>query len=163
MATQTAWAAGLAALLVEINNACHQARERGETQLPAALRRRFSKRYDLLVTAGLAANPEPQHRKRDYHERRSFNLVSAFDTHKPSILRYMNDLATPMTNNEAERALRPSKLHRKVSGCFRSPTGAQRSAHLRSYLDTTRKNGIPAMEGLMRLFTGNPWMPPQPT
>ncbi|MCU4187450.1 IS66 family transposase [Acidiferrimicrobium sp. IK] len=110
VATQTAWAAGLAALLVEINNACHQARDRGEESLPAGLRRKFSKRYDDLVAAGLAVNPEPTHRKRGYHERRSFNLVTAFATHKQSILRFMNDLATPMTNNEAERALRPSKL-----------------------------------------------------
>ena len=163
VATQTAWAAGLAALLVEINNACHGARDRGEESLPAGLRRKFSKRYDQLVAAGLAANPEPAHHKRDYHERRSFNLVTAFATHKQSILRFMNDLAIPMTNNEAERALRPSKLHRKVSGCFRSKAGAERSAHLRSYLDTTRKNGITAMDALTRLFAGDPWMPPQPT
>jgi transposase len=163
VATQTAWAAGLAALLVEINNACHRARDRGDDSLPSGQRRKFSKRYDQLVTAGLAANPEPEHRKRDYHERRSFNLATAFATHKRSILRFMNDLATPMTNNEAERALRPSKLHRKISGCFRSRAGAERSAHLRSYLDTTRKNGISAMDALMRLFAGDPWMPPQPT
>jgi transposase len=162
VAAQTAWAAGLAALLVEINNACHQARDRGEDALPAGQRRRFSKRYDELVAAGLAVNPEPEHRKRDYLERRSFNLATAFVTHKRSILRFMNDLATPMTNNEAERALRPSKLHRKVSGCFRSRADAERSAHLRSYLDTTRKNGISAMDALMRLFAGDPWVPPQP-
>ena len=149
--------------MVEINNACHAARDGGDAELPAVLRRRFSKRYDDLVTAGLAVNPEPTGRKRDYHERRSFNLATAFATHKQSILRFMNDLTTPMTNNEAERALRPSKLHRKVSGCYRSKAGAERSAHLRSYLDTTRKNDITAMDALVRLFAGEPWMPPQPT
>jgi transposase len=162
VARQTAWAAGLAALLVEINNACHAARDRGEDALPAALRRRFSRRYGELVKMGLAANPEPKHRKRDAVERRSYNLVTAFSTHKTSILRFMNDLGCPMTNNEAERALRPSKLHRKVSGCFRSLAGAERSANVRSYLDTTRKNGVPAIDALMRLFAGDPWMPPPP-
>lgn len=163
VATQTAWAAGLAALLVEVNNACHQARASGADQLSASLRRKFSRRYDELVQAGLAANPEPTHRKRDHAERRSYNLVSAFAAHKASILRFMNDLDTPMTNNEAERALRPSKLHRKISGSFRSLAGAQRSANLRSYLDTTRKNGVAAIDALMQLFTGEPWMPPLPT
>lgn len=162
VATQTAWAAGLAALLLEINNACHAARDRGEEALPAWLRRKLSRRYDELVEMGHGANPEPKHRKRDAVERRSFNLVSAFATHKRSILRFMNDLGCPMTNNEAERALRPSKLHRKISGCFRSLAGAERSAHLRSYLDTTRKNGVSAMDALMRLFAGDPWMPPAP-
>lgn len=162
VASQTAWAAGLAALLVEINNACHAARERSEDKLAASLRKRFSLRYDELVASGFAANPEPRFGKRSSVERRSYNLVSAFRAHKGSILRFMNDLETPMTNNEAERALRPSKLHRKVSGSFRSLAGAQRSANLRSYLDTTRKNGVDAMDALIRLFAGDPWMPPLP-
>jgi len=162
IATQTAWAAGIAALLVEITNACHAARDRGDKQLPSSFRRRCSHRYDELVEMGLAANPEPRHGKRDPLQRRSYNLATAFATHKTSILRFMNDLETPMTNNDAERALRPSKLHRKISGCFRSLAGAQRSAHLRSYLDTTHKNGISAIDALARLFAGDPWMPPQP-
>lgn len=160
VATQTAWAAGLAALLVEINNAGHAARADGAHELAPSVRRKFSKRYDELVTAGRAANPEPRYRKRNPVERRSYNLVTAFATHKRAILRFMNDLETPMTNNEAELALRPSKLHRKVSGSFRNLAGAERSANLRSYLDTTRKNGVSAMDALMRLFTGDLWMPP---
>jgi len=159
VATQTAWAAALAALLVEINNTCHEGRRLGWRQLDLSTKRRFSKRYDELVTMGLAANPEPARRKRNPVERRSYNLVTAFATHKTSILRFMNDLGTPMTNNAAERPLRASKLHRKVSGCFRSLAGAERSANVRSYLDTTQKNGVSATDALMRLFAGDPWMP----
>jgi transposase len=162
VATQTAWAAGLAALLVEINNTCHEARRRRWRQLDLSTKRKFSKRYDEFVQMGIAANPERAHRKRNKVERRSYNLVMAFATHKSSILRFMNDLGTPMTNNAAERPLRASKLHRKVSGCFRSVAGAERSAHVRSYLDTTQKNGISAMDALMRLFHGDPWMPSPP-
>jgi transposase len=160
VATQTAWAAGLAALLVEINAACHMARRKGWRQLDLSTKRRFSKAYDELVRMGVAANPKPAHRDRNKVERRSYNLVTAFSTHKSSILQFMNDLGTPMTNNEAERALRPAKLHRKISGTYRSQAGAQRSAHLRSYLDTTRKNDVSAMAALIRLFEGDPWMPP---
>ena len=58
--------------------------------------------------------------------------------------------------------LRPTKLHRKISGLFRSQHGAERFAHLRSYLSTTRKNGISAIDALIDLFQGQPWMPPQP-
>lgn len=161
--SQTAWASGLAALFVEINAACEDARLRGLRQLAPAHQRAFAQRYDDLVAQGLAANPEPEHRKRDYVERRSFNLVTAFATHRRSILRYMYDLDVGFTNNQAERDLRPTKLHRKISGCFRSQAGAERFANLRSYLSTTRKNGISAMDALTRLFQGNPWMPPEPT
>jgi transposase len=162
VATQTAWAAGLAALLGEINAACEDARRRGLRQLAPSMQRQFAARYDHLVAQGVAANPEPLHRKRDYYERRSFNLVTAFATHRRSILRFMYDLDVGFTNNQAERDLRPTKLHRKISGCFRSQAGAERFAHLRSYLSTTRKNGVPAIDALTRLFEGDPWMPPQP-
>ena len=164
VATQTAWAAGLAALLVEINTAGDDARRRGLQQLAPAHQRRFAARYDAFVADALAANPDPAHgHKRDYLQRRSHNLATAFATHRRSILRYMYDLDVAFTNNQGERDLRPTKLHRKISGCFRSQAGAQRFAHLRSYLSTTRKHGIPAIDALTRLFNDDPWMPPQPT
>ena len=164
VATQTAWATGLAALLVEINAACDDARRRGLRRLAPALQRAFAARYDALVTQGLAANPEPAHgRKRDYYQRRSHNLISAFRDHRRHVLRYMYDLDVAFTNNQAERDLRPTKLHRKISGCFRSQHGAERFAHLRSYLSTTRKHDIPAIDALVRLFNGDPWMPPAPS
>jgi transposase len=161
--TQTAWAAGLAGLLVEINAACDDVRRRGLKRLAPMHQRAFAARYDALVADGVAANPQPASgRKRNYVERRSFNLVTAFATHRKAILRYMYDLDVDWTNNQAERDLRPTKLHRKISGCFRSTAGAERFAHLRSYLSTTRKNGVPAIDALTRLFNGDPWMPPAP-
>lgn len=161
VATQTAWAAGLAALLVEINSACDDARRRGLRQLAPVHQRAFAARYDALVAEGLAANPDPaQGRKRDYYQRRSHNLVTAFYDHRRHVLRYMYDLDVAFTNNQAERDLRPTKLHRKISGCFRSQHGAERFAHLRSYLSTTRKHDVPAIDALVRLFNGDPWMPP---
>jgi transposase len=96
--SQTAWASALAALLVEINAACEKARLDGLKQLAPTLQRGFAARYDALVADGLAANAEPAHRKRVYVERRSFNLVTAFKTHRRSILRYMYDLDVGFTN-----------------------------------------------------------------
>ena len=163
VAAQTAWAAGLAALLVEVHTACDDARRRGLKQVAPALQRAFAGRYDALVAQGLAANPEPPNgRKRGYYERRSHNLVCAFRDHRRHVLRYMYDLEVGFTNNQAERDLRPTKLHRKISGCFRSKHGAERFAHLRSYLSTTRKHDVPAIDALTRLFKGDPWMPPAP-
>jgi transposase len=163
VASQTAWASGLAELLVEINNACDDARQRGLKAVAPHLQRTFAARYDTFVAQGQAANPDPPPGwKRDYYQRKSYNLVSAFATHRASILRFLYDLLTPMTNNQGERDLRPTKLHRKISGLFRSQHGAERFAHLRSYLSTTRKNGISAVDALTGLFEGNPWMPPSP-
>jgi transposase len=162
VASQAAWATGLAALLVEINNACDTARDRGLKTLAPTLKRSFVARYDTLVAAALIDNPDPPAgRKRDALQRQSYNLAIAFSTHKESILRYMHDLRVGMTNNQGERDLRPVKLHRKISSCFKSQAGAERFAAVRSYLSTTRKHDIPAIEALTRLFNDDPWMPPQ--
>jgi transposase len=161
VATQKTWAEGLAALLVEINTACDDARHRGLKTLAPSARNTFTARYDQLVADGLAANPDPPAgRKRDTLARQSHNLAVAFRTHKKPILAFMNNLAVGMTNNQAERDLRPVKLHRKISSCFKSQAGAERFAHVRSYLSTTRKHDIPALDALTGLFTGHPWMPP---
>lgn|GEM_PF-1324521 len=135
--------------LVEINHACDDARARQLKTLTPVLRRSFATRYDDLVAQGLAANPEPPSgRKRDALARQSYNLATAFATHKKPILAFMNNLPVGMTNNQAERDLRPVKLHRKISSCFKGQAGAERFAHVRSYLSTTRKNDIPALEAL---------------
>jgi hypothetical protein len=107
VASQRGWASALSRLLCEIIKACEQARLDGHVRLAPTKVRDFTARYDALVADGLAANPEPASgRKRDYHERKSHNLVTAFATHKKPILRFMNDLDTPATNNQAERDLR---------------------------------------------------------
>ena len=51
------------------------------------------------------------------------------------------------------------KIHRKVSSCFKTLAGAERFAHVRSYLSTTRKHDIPAIDALTRLFNNDPWLP----
>ena len=160
VATQTGWASGLAQLLVEINTACDQARSAGHKALAPHRQRQFATRYDQLVAAGHAANPDPPpKRKRDSLQRESHNLAVAFTAHRRSILRFMYDLDVGMTNNQAERDLRPVKIHRKISSCFRDQPGADRFAHVRSYLSTTRKHDIPAIDALTQLFNNDPWMP----
>lgn len=85
--------------------------ERGLRQLGPTHQRAFAVRYDSLVAQGQASNPELANgHKRDYYQRRSFNLVTAFATHRQAILRYMYDLDVAFTNNQAERDLRPIKL-----------------------------------------------------
>ena len=69
---------------------------------------------------GLAANPEPASgRKRNYGERRSFNLATAFATHRSAILRYMYDLDVAFTNYAEVRVMPrsvPAPLRGVVAG-----------------------------------------------
>jgi transposase len=69
---------------------------------------------------------------------------------------YRNDVDP--TNNVAERALRPSVIHRKVTGCFRSEWGAKAFAALASVIDTAELSNIQAFEAIQSLF-GSPALP----
>jgi len=154
------WANDMAALLKEMNNAAHDARDRGAAALAPQLLKSFLARYDAIVETGLSANPAPLHRGRDYLERRSFNLVTALEMLKPEATRFAADLRVPMTNNLAERDLRMQKVHSKISSCFQSEAGARNFAVIRSYLSTARKHGVSGLHVLAMLFRGDAWMPP---
>jgi transposase len=56
------------------------------------------------------------------------------------------------TNNVSERALRPSVIHRKVTGGFRSEWGAKAYAALASVIETAELSGIRAFAALQSLF-----------
>ena len=62
----------------------------------------------------------------------------------------------------AERDIRMVKIRQKVSGCLRTPTGAQHFAAIRSYTSTNRKNGRNLYTALVQLAEGNPWIPATP-
>jgi len=56
---------------------------------------------------------------------------------------------------EAEKSYQMTKVHQKISGCFRSFDGAKCFYLCRSYISTCRKQGISASDALRLLFDGN--------
>jgi len=90
--------------------------------------------------------PEAKRLKRRYLKHRN----------KLFVFLYRSDVEP--TNNVAERALRPSVIHRKVTGCFRSEWGANAFAALASVIDTAELSGIRAFDAIQSLF-GSPSLP----
>ncbi|MDH5291413.1 MAG: transposase [Acidimicrobiia bacterium] len=87
-------------------------------------------------------------------------LALALTEHRDLFLAYTRDLALPFDNNQAERDLRMIKLQAKISGEWRSPTGAARFAAIRSYISTNRKQAQPIHHHLRHLFTPTgAWLP----
>jgi Transposase IS66 family len=73
-------------------------------------------------------------------------LQQRYRTHRDSLDVFLERAACPdrsewvqPTNNSSERDLRPSVIHRKVIGSFRSAWGAEASAIRTSILATARK------------------------
>jgi transposase len=52
------------------------------------------------------------------------------------------------------------KSKTRVSGGFRTLTGAQTFLTIRGYISTIRKNGLRAATELRNALLGNPWKPP---
>jgi transposase len=68
-------------------------------------------------------------------------LQQRYRTHRDSLYVFLYRDDVEPTNNSSERELRPSVIHRKVIGGFRSAWGAEASAIRTSILATARKQG----------------------
>jgi len=86
------------------------------------------------------------------------NLLERYRTRRDSLFIFLHRTDVPADNNACERALRPSVVHRKVMGSFRSEWGAQAYAALATVLNTAKRNGENAFQNLVRLM-GTPVLP----
>ena len=160
-----AWAAELKDLLRQMRAAAEQARGQGLTQVPPAQRAFLHRRYRELLATGLAANPPPPAARRHPGQRGRLaqsparNLLERLLLDQEAVLAFLDDLAIPFDNNQAERDLRSLKVHQKVSNCFRSDAGAAAFARIRGYLATLRKQGHALLAALETVFADRPLYP----
>ena len=80
------------------------------------------------------------------------NLRERYRTHRAHLLLFLHRADVPSDNNACERALRPSVIHRKVLGSFRSDWGAQAYAALATVLNTAKRVGENVFQKLITLM-----------
>jgi transposase len=73
-------------------------------------------------------------------------LLNRYQKHRQALFVFLYHPNVPYDNNAAERALRNSVIHRKVTGGFRSDTGAKAHAVVSSVVDSARKRGQDILE-----------------
>ncbi len=155
------WARGFIELIVDTKKRVDAARTAEKPALSTYQQRKIRRRWDDLC--GQAARAAPAAIAGTYlygTNKDARNLAIALAEHRDLFLAYTRDTSLPFDNNQAERDLRMIKLQAKISGEFRSPTGAARFATIRSYISTNRKQAQPIHAHLKDLFTPTgAWLP----
>lgn len=159
--TGQAWMQALIHLLVNMKTAVDTARKAGQTALSVHQCAGYEAAYTRWLNDGLAANPPspPTGKRGRPKQTPTRNLLERLKTHRAAILAFLHDFTVPFDNNQAERDLRMLKVKQKVSGCFRSPAGADYFCRIRGYISTLRKQEYSILDALTSVFTGQPYMP----
>ena len=159
------WVQDLIDLLSKIKEKVEALKRNAQTAVSVRQTNAFSKAYDELVRKGLRANPPSKKNSRKPGQRGRLkqsparNLLLRLRDHKQAVLAFMYDFNVPFDNNQAERDLRMMKVKQKVSGGFRSLSGAHNFCNIRAYLSTARKNRVKALAALRLAFVGTPFLP----
>lgn len=159
--TGQTWLPKMIRLLLSMKAAVEAAQAAGQTALPAKQCAGYEAAYTRFLTEGLRANPPPKATGKRGRPKQTpaRNLLDRLVTHRGAILAFLHDFRVPFDNNQAERDLRMLKVKGKVSGCFRSPEGADQFCRIRGYISTLRKQGYSVLDGLTSVFGGQPLRP----
>lgn len=159
---QQPWAQAMIALLLEIK-AEVEATAMQASRLPRDRIAFFELRYDQLIKQGLKANPPPEKPAPTKRGRKKQsppkNLLDRLKNHKSQVLAFMYDFNVPFDNNLVERDVRMIKVKQKVSGAFRTTTGAEAFCTIRSYISTVRKHGGNVIQAIHDAFVDQPFIP----
>lgn len=148
------WAKDMQDLLLKINNTVHQ----NDGKLPDENSILFRNEYRDIIQKAQIECPPPDENKRPKGKRgrlkrsKARNLLERLTNFELETLRFMDDPLVPFTNNQGENDIRMTKVHQKISGCFRSMEGAQMFCRIRSYISTCRKNNVHASDALLLLL-----------
>ena len=129
------------------------------------LERRY-RRYKKIVSQGRIESPRAEKtvlaKKGRIKESVPRNLLNRLREFGGATLAFMFDPRIPFDNNQAERDIRMTKVKQKISGCFRSDTGAKVFCRVRGYVSTMKKNGVGILAALHNAFTNKKICLPNP-
>ena len=154
------WPGKFKDLLLEMKKARDRRAEKGDTGLSSYYQRKFSGMYDEAIATAYAETPvpEPAPGKKKGRKKRGkvLALIDRLKEYKAAVCLFIKDFAVPFDNNQAERDLRMTKAKTKISGCFRTPEGAQEYLDIMSYTSTARKLGYNAYMAIQNAISGDP-------
>ena len=110
-------------------------------------------RYDAILILADEQEPAPIHNGRGRPKQSVGRCLSnRLQKYKTGILAFVFDKTIPFTNNQAERDIRCVKIKLKVSGTFRTTSGANYYARIQSFISTLRKQSFDVFYHLQALI-----------
>jgi len=120
----------------------------------------IEEKYDLILSQADIEEPQPikTGKRGKLKSTKGRNLFIRLQKFKPAVLAFAFNEEVPFTNNQAERDVRPVKVKQKISGSFRTETGAEHYARIAGFISTVRKNGFNVFEELCNVFKGDSFL-----
>jgi len=115
----------------------------------------YRNRLNRLLNEGLKMHPvhEKIHKARGRTKQsKQHNLLRRMKARIDEVFRFILEKIVPFDNNLAERDVRMAKVQQKISGTFRSFTGAINFCTIRSYISTVRKQNISVFQAIAFSF-----------
>lgn len=160
---QQEWAVRMDLFLRKLQVTVAHARQAGLDQFDPVQLARITAAYQQIITLGHQTNPAgtvKTGKRGVIGQTPARNLLIRLDRDQDAVLRFATDFRVSFDNNQAERDIRMIKLQQKISGCWRTISGAERFLAIRSYLSTATKNHQPIPAVLTALAGGEPWLLP---
>ena len=161
------WCKDMREHLLSIHKAVKISKESEQQSLSKEQIEEFEQEYSQILSKAVAEipeipeitpNPDAKRGRKKNHPTK--NLWERLCNYKTETLMFMHDFKVPFTNNQGEQDIRMVKVKQKVSGCFRSQTGAKIFCRIRGYVSTVRKHSCNIFEALVDVFNGEPFIPP---
>jgi hypothetical protein len=154
------WAHDMIEVLRGARAAVVAAEKTGRTRLKTSEIDEIRAEYLRIAAAGAAGNARRRTSSGAKHP--ALVLAERLIAKIDQVLHHITDFAVPWTSNLAEQALRHTKIHLKISGCFRTLATTRVYCRIHSYLATTRLQGIAPIQALRAALTGRAWTPLPP-
>ncbi|WP_305927808.1 IS66 family transposase [Bacillus mycoides] len=154
--TKQEWAQEMKSLLQQ----AHQLKKHQNGTISGMERQRITSTYQDILKKGQDIQPSitlvPG---RKIKHTPAQNLLNRFIKYQDRILAFLDGPHIPFDNNQAERDIRMTKVKQKVSGTFRSQSGADVFSRTRSFISTMKKQKQSVLQAMRQVLeTGTvPW------
>jgi transposase len=149
------WSDKINDLLLQIKTTVDDAKFLGHHSLNIDILNQYSLNYQSILNDGLLNYPKSDLRKQS----KGKNLLDRLINNKDSVLAFMYNFDIPFDNNQAERDIRMMKLKQKISGGFRTQTGADYFCRIRSFISTAKKHGENILQQIFLALENKDYVP----